>query len=60
MSKKIGEVKKTSAQRFGLKVDKIISLLIQMKPLCDDAQKKSMVYSELKTWLTYQEELEKC
>jgi len=49
---------KTSDERFALKVDKMISTLIQMKPLADSPEKKSMVYSNLKTWLEYQEGLE--
>lgn len=49
---------KTPSERYALKVDKIISALIQMKPLADTPEKKSMVYTNLKTWLEYQEGLD--
>lgn len=59
MPKKAGGIKtsKTPDERFALKVDKIISTLIQMKPLCDNPDKKKRVYLNLKEWLEYQQEI---
>jgi len=51
------KVKKTSHERFALKVDKIVSTLIQMKPIADSPEKKIFVYSNLKVCLQYAEEL---
>ncbi len=59
MNKGLKKISKTSSERFVIKVDKIISTLIQMKPMADTPEKKSMVYSQLKNWLEYQEILEK-
>ena len=49
--------KKTTHERFALKVDKIVSTLIQMKPIADTPEKKTFVYSNLKICLQYAEEL---
>ena len=59
MTKGIKKPSKTLDQRFALKVDKIISTLIQMKPIADTSEKKTMVYSQMRFWLEYQEGLEK-
>ena len=53
----IQKVKKTTHERFALKVDKIVSTLIQMKPIADSPEKKTFLYSNLKAFLQYAEEL---
>ena len=57
MAKTPDKKKKTTHERFSLKVDKLISILIQMKPIADTPQKKEFVYGNLKLCLTYAEEL---
>lgn len=51
-------VKRTPEERFSLKVDKLISTFIQMKPIANSPDKKSFVYSGLKSCLDFQQTLE--
>ena len=62
MGRKPGDLskpKKTSFERFSLKVDKIISTLIQMKPIADTPERKGFVYEKLSEFLNYQKDSEK-
>lgn len=64
MSRKPGDTsnkpKKTALERFSLKIDKIISILIQMKPIASDMpERKAFVYEKLSEFLNYQKESEK-
>ena len=57
MAKMVDKKKKTAHERFSLKVDKLISTLIQMKPIADSPHEKEFVYSNLKSCLIFAEEL---
>ncbi len=59
MTKGVKKPSKTSSERFALKVDKLISTLIQMKPIADTPLKKEFVYGNLKACLQFAEELTK-